>query len=454
MLTITSPSTYIPERKYIISVLFGDFLGLEHKIQFNNEADITVNDADGKKLVLADIFFQTPRDDWLTPASLPEKPLPIWDSRQTVTGVSLVDSKVPVIFGKRQDVSVNKSYIPLDILGSSFFMLSRYEELIVPEHDMYGRFPASASLAFQNGFLERPIINEYLEILWGALKQIWPGLSRKKKSFRLIATHDVDIPFEFLIQPLYKLFLKMGGDIARRRNLFGALKNFVGWTKVRIGHQNDPFNTFDWIMDQSERAGIKSSFNIMSGGRTPMDFYYPIESPDIQSLLEKVIDRGHEIGFHPSYKTAIDGHLWRKEFERLKACLRGHDVQGGRQHFLQFHVPTTWRYWSENGLEYDSTFSFADHAGFRCGTCYEYPVFDLIKRMELPLKERPLIIMDRTVIDKLYMNLGSTPDALNFMMDMKKQCMQYGGDFVVLWHNQRFVDRKEREIYRALIGVN
>lgn len=454
MLTINSPSTYIPERKYIISVLFGDFLGLEHRIQFNHETDITVKGTDGKKLVLSDIFFQTPRDDWLTSVSLPKKPLPIWDTRQTVTGVPLVDAKVPVIFGKLQDVSDKRSFIPLDIFGSAFFMFSRYEELVLTERDMYGRFPASASLAFQNGFLERPIINEYLEILWGALKQIWPGLSRKKRSFRLIATHDVDIPFEFLVQPLWKLLLKLGGDISRRRNLFLALKNFVGWTKVRIGHQNDPFNTFDWIMDQSERAGIKSSFNIMSGGRTPMDFYYPIESPDIQSLLENMIDRGHEIGFHPSYKTATDGYLWRKEFERLKACVKGHDIQGGRQHFLQFQVPTTWRFWSENGLIYDSTLCYADHAGFRCGTCYEYPVFDLEKRRKMSLRERPLIVMDRTVIDDAYLGLGATQTALDYMLTLKNYCRKFRGDFVLLWHNQRFVDRKEREIYRALIGAN
>ena len=57
-------------------------------------------------------------------------------------------------------------------------------------------------------------------------------------------------------------------------------------------------------------------------------------------------------------------------------------------------------------------------------------------------------------IDKPYMNRVSTPDALNFMMELKKQCMQYAGDFVILWHNQRFVDLKEREIYLALIGTN
>lgn len=454
MLTINSPSTYIPERKYIISVMFGDFLGLEHRVHFHREADITIKDPDGKKLVLADILFKTAREDWLTSASLPKRPLAVWDTSHTIKGVPLIDAKVPVIFGNFQDPSVKKSYIPLDILGSSFFMLSRYEELVVPERDMYGRFPASASLAFQNGFLERPIINEYLEILWGALKQIWPGLSRKKRTFRLIGTHDVDKPFEFLIQPLWKILLKMGGDILRRRNLLLALKNFVGWTKVRIGHQNDPFNTFDWMMDQAERAGLKLSFNIMSGGRTPVDFYYPIESPHIQNLLKRVSDRGHEMGFHPSYKTATDGNLWLREFGRLKTFVKDRNIRGGRQHFLRFQVPTTWRLWSDNGLFYDSTLAFADQAGFRCGTCYEYPVFDLEKRKKMRLRERPLVVMDRTVIDDAYMGFGATQRALDYILRLRNHCQKYHGDFVFLWHNQRFVDRKEREIYRTLIGAN
>ena len=99
MLTINSPSTYIPERKYIIGLLFGEFLGLEHRIRFNHEPDVSVKDADGKKLVLADNFFQTSQDDWLTSVSLPQKPLPIWDSRQIVSGIPLLDPIVPVIFG-------------------------------------------------------------------------------------------------------------------------------------------------------------------------------------------------------------------------------------------------------------------------------------------------------------------------------------------------------------------
>ena len=138
----------------------------------------------------------------------------------------------------------------------------------------------------------------------------------------------------------------------------------------------------------------------------------------------------------------------------MKAYVKGCDIQGGRQHFLQFQVPTTWRFWSENGLVYDSTLAFADHAGFRCGTCYEYPVFDLEKRTTMSLRERPLIVMDRTVVDDAYQGLGATQTALDYMLTLKNYCQKFRGDFVLLWHNQRFVDRKEREIYQILTGAN
>ena len=43
-------------------------------------------------------------------------------------------------------------------------MLSRYEELITKDRDQHNRFPATASVAFKAGFLDRPIVSEYLEI--------------------------------------------------------------------------------------------------------------------------------------------------------------------------------------------------------------------------------------------------------------------------------------------------
>ncbi|MEA1048991.1 hypothetical protein U5801_04080 [Lamprobacter modestohalophilus] len=42
---------------------------------------------------------------------------------------------------------------------------------------------------------------------------------------------------------------------------------------------------------------------------------------------------------------------------------------GGRQHFLRWETSATARLWDANGLDYDSTLSYADRPGFRCGTC-------------------------------------------------------------------------------------
>ena len=48
-------------------------------------------------------------------------------------------------------------------------MLTRYEELVVPDRGAHDRFPAAASVAVREGFLEIPIVDAYVELLWGAL---------------------------------------------------------------------------------------------------------------------------------------------------------------------------------------------------------------------------------------------------------------------------------------------
>ncbi len=95
---------------------------------------------------------------------------------------------------------------------------------------------------------------------------------------------------------------------------------------------------------------------------------------------------------------------------------------------------------------------FADHGGFRCGTCYEYPIYDLKRREVLPLRERPLIAMDTSVMDDHYMGLGTTAAAVDYFLKLKRLCQDHRGDYVILWHNQRFVDSEKKEMYRTIIS--
>ena len=115
--------------------------------------------------------------------------------------------------------------------------------------------------------------------------------------------------------------------------------------------------------------------------------------------------------------------------------------------------PTTFDNLDSAHIDYDSTLSYADAAGFRCGVCYEYLVFNILTRRCLNLRERPLLIMECTVIDERYMNLGTGEKAFSLMKSIKDICRKFNGDFTILWHNTRFVDQQEQQLYRKVLAA-
>jgi hypothetical protein len=123
---------------------------------------------------------------------------------------------------------------------------------------------------------------------------------------------------------------------------------------------------------------------------------------------------------------------------------------GGRQHFLRWSNPMTWRNWSELGADHDATLGFAEHIGFRCGTSRPYGVFDLEQRQTLPLREHPLIAMDTTLLD--YMNLAPA-DARDRVADLSRTCRRLGGDFSLLVHNSTLYSGARRRWYGNLLDA-
>ncbi len=109
------------------------------------------------------------------------------------------------------------------------------------------------------------------------------------------------------------------------------------------------------------------------------------------------------IGFHLSYNAYNDQKQWKEEFNKLSSKI-SQNVKIGRQHFLRFEVPTTWQIWEDNNMKWDSTLSYADKEGFRCGASYEYSVFNILTRKKLKLKEMPLEVMEVTMVG--YQNLA------------------------------------------------
>ena len=460
VLKILIPETYIPERQYIIDTIISCYLGLNYKLEIGGTGDVCItleNDVSGRKIHLADYLFNSKEKNLLKEKSLPVQPLERWNAINSSFEEGLTSNSLPIIYGRcpgDQLLSVKNNenlFLDLDIFGSAFFMLTRYEELIKPDRDKHGRFPASASLAYQEGFLDRPIIDEYVEILWNCMKYLWPGLERKNRQFQMVLSHDVDAPYRYAFLPFSGIMKTCAGDIAKRKNLSMALNRYENWRVVRKGSlEKDPNNRFDLIMDKSELYNLKSVFFFQASGAAGGAGNYYIHHPLIKSLIKQIAVRGHEIGLHPGFNSFYNPEQVKKDTALLKGICNSIGVEqatwGGRQHYLQWKVPHTWQSYEDAGLDYDSSLSYADHVGFRCGTCREYPVFNLLTRCKLNLVEKPLIVMEGSLLNEDYMGLPHNA-AFGEITKLIDRCKKYAGNFTLLWHNSSLVSEEDRELY-------
>lgn len=350
----------------------------------------------------------------------------------------------------------NGWHIGYDILGLTYWMLTRQEEVGRTDLDNHGRFPAVHSHAYKHSYLERPIVDEWLHVLGQVIARTWPGIALKQHQFSMKVSHDVDAPSRYGFASAKGLLRAMAGDVLKRGDIKNALR--APWIRLNTRdalHPGDPFNTFEWIMDLSDQHGLTSAFYFICGRTSGMDADYEPEHPAIRALMRRIHERGHEIGLHPSYGTYQKPELIAQEAQRLRTVLAEENIQqnvlGGRMHYLRWEHPATLRAWADAGMDYDSTLSYADRPGFRCGTCFEYPAFDPVAGEVLKLRLRPLVVMECSVIDACYLGLGTGDAAQAKFAQLKNACRAVNGCFTVLWHNSRLSVLPEFTFYQNSI---
>ena len=209
-------------------------------------------------------------------------------------------------------------------------------------------------------------------------------------------------------------------------------------------------------MDVSERHGLRSAFYFLAHrDQRPRDGAYLFEHPWVRGIIGHIGRRGHEVGLHASFCTYRDAARTRGEFARLLRVAEAEGVRqqewGGRQHFLRWANPDTWRNWEAAGLSYDSTLGYAETVGFRSGTCHPYRAFDLQHRRPLRLREMPFQVMDVTLLSSMALK----PDAaLAAVMDIGAECRRYGGCLGILWHNSTLLrSEREKRWYEDLVAA-
>lgn len=459
MISITVQNNNLAEKKYVLEIVFGEFLGLEFNINVGGEELIgewTIDLDNHSKLTFEDHFFSKFLNDteYLEIEYLPTK-------IEFVKNNFTAEDDIPIVYGTNTLNISNHSpktiQCGIDIFSSIFVMLSRLEEIFIEERDQYERVPATASIAFNNDFLDRPIVDEYVEMLWNMLAHLDPTLMRKNRIASNFITCDVDWPFDPIRYSLKKTVLSIGADLLKRKDIYSALNKLKCYSFNLLGlKQEDVYrDNLDWIMEVNEKAGNKVAFYFITHHTSKFDSLFNFDSKEMRALFQSIHLRGHEIGLHPGYECYQDAANFEKSAEILRKVLQEENIcqltLGGRMHFLRWDAKITPLLWEKNGFDYDSTLSYADNAGFRCGTCHEFSMFDLVNRKKLNIKQYPLVVMESTIIGSKYENLGYSFKSLERFKYFKAITKKYNGTFNLLWHNSYFEHKKDELFYKELI---
>ncbi|HMX41187.1 MAG TPA: polysaccharide deacetylase family protein, partial [Saprospiraceae bacterium] len=410
------------EKAYSLQVLLGEVLQLPHRVVLSAAAtDYVLRLPNGQELRVEDHFFRHLRHNapYAAAAHLPQRVQHLPDPYLPGETLTLLYGQplfAPDAAGLRCGV---------DVFASAFFMLSRWEEAALPQRDRHGRFPAEHSLAWQQGFLHRPVVQEWARLLREMLARLGYPLPYPARPPAVLLSCDVDHPR--LWWSAADRWRTLGGSLFRRRQPREA----AYWLRTWWRKNRDPYDTFDVLMDWAEQSGQPAHFNFLGERPRSSDCWYPLRHPAVQHTMRRIAERGHAIGFHASYEAFDDAQRFEQELESLRQ-VSPLPVTTGRQHYLRFAAPGTARMWERAGMDWDSTLGYPEQPGFRCGMAQSFPLFDFEQHRMMNVREKPLLVMDVTLAQY---RRWSPQQAAAETARLRRATAQHGGEFVLLWHN-------------------
>lgn len=321
-----------------------------------------------------------------------------------------------------------------DPIASTFYLVSRVEEVRSRRVDRHGRFPAAESWMVQAGLIERPLVHAYADLIAALLGLPHGGLASQKvwpddKRFAIAFTHDIDRMR--MHGPLWQDLRRALGGLRFPGGLAAARRRWRSRRKVLSGKTSDPYDTIDRLVEGHVARDFRATFFWINAKPTVQDADYTCKDPNVRALMSSLRDQGFEHGLHGSYKTFDVPSMLIEQRESLEKATRT-PVTSTRQHYLRFQAFGTWKAQIAAGLTIDSTLGFAERFGFRAGLAVPFHPWDFESRCPLASWEVPLVMMDGTARE--YM--GLTPgDAVVRSKAIIAQIARTGGAGALLWHN-------------------
>lgn len=441
-------------RQYLIDFLVGSLWVQSEgadRYQRRFEAIGYTDDPEQMKLypivIIPSGFFKM--DVYGTEVSMPTLPLKTWRG-------------IPLLFGEpREEWSADGSQLIIhaDLLASTYFLISRYEEMCRrSERDSYGRFPGKSSLSYRAGFLHRPIIDEYGEALRQILLETGIAerhnlrLEERPQTFsRVNLTHDLSRPYNYrgwrsflrawLKQkksPLEAARLSFSADV---EDDYFTFPKFLQWDR----------NTCDSL--GRDRSDIFLFIRMPS--RHPLDKpYYSLHSLYLRRILAIAAKHKVLLALQCSYAAGHQSELISKERHQFEKAFRQRP-RGLRHNKLTSCEPEDLLQAYVSGFRNDYSMGYADVVGFRLGTCRPVKFINPNTRLLTELILHPLVLRDLTLSDQRYMALEQD-EAERIAHDLIRTTARYNGELTLLWHNDLLSQKTHpwhSVLYRSMLRL-
>jgi hypothetical protein len=392
-----------PRLSYVISLILGDILGIGWEA-------VTDRRKLGKHPVINYSSEKIAGSFRIQPSDL------LFERGISAREIRIMEWKnLPVLFPSDNDAD-----LPFDIFSASFYLVSRYEEYLEPDTDNNGRFSASSSIAYRNGFLSKPVIEHWSKELARGLLRKFPSLTFKRNDFCSVVTFDVDIP---LIHRGKNLFSSIGGmlrDLASGDGHAGDKEN------PAFRDEKNAYEGLEYIKKKTREFHSDCRFFFSVGDHSKSGRNTSWKNEEYRKLI-KTISSEFMSGLHLSPNAATNIKMLGTEYFRLRSVL-GSPVAISRFHHVRFILPDSYRNLPGSGLTEDYSLGYPEEPGFRASIARPFIFYDLIHDTQTSLRLVPFQVMD-TFIEENRQKAGSVIQSL--IEETKKA----GGTFVSAWHN-------------------
>ena len=288
---------------------------------------------------------------------------------------------------------------PIDIFQTIFFHISRYEEWFSydAKKDIHGLMSSEEHFLVRHHIHDLPVVDHLVFYLYELL-----SLNPKQISTSFRLTHDIDAIRRF--PSFYKFIRANANVIFYQKSKWLLLKRL--WTtyfKVVFNDENDPYNTFSWLLSTKNPNIVDRKIYFLSGGKTKYENFFKVNDPKCTPIFKLCVKNQYELGIHPSYMSGQDATMIQNEKSTLEQNIN-QKVAHSRQHFLRYHIKETSKILEKIGISSDSSLGYRNKTGFRCGTGFPYKLYNFDSERPFDFVEIPLIVMDMAVIHQVGWN--------------------------------------------------